>query len=175
MAESSNKFQVKLLVKIKFLYLISNLLIAFSVLGFVLFFIIDFPTRNSGEMYHSYYEMLPAWISNFISIAIICFLLGIALRRKSRMKANLTILEETIQIHSKKINSIIDLSKVKHIYLVESGYIFKTKKIQINTTTASPISIIPKSEIDYEAIINQFFTLIPNKVHQEVLQFGNMD
>ena len=59
--------------------------------------------------------------------------------------------------------------------MVVSGYIFKTKKIQINTTTASPIVIIPKSEIDYEEIINLLITIMPDKVHQEVLEIGHMD
>lgn len=175
MVEASNIFQVKLLVKIKFLYLISNLLFAFSVCGFILFFIIDFPARNSGEMYHSYYEMLPAWIFNFLGISLICFLIGIILRQKRSVQTSLTILPDSIQIHSKKMNSIILYAKVKHIYMVESGYVFKTKKIQINTTSTSPIVIIPKSEIDYEEIINLYITIIPDKVHQEVLEIGHMD
>jgi len=175
MDEASNTFQVKLLVKIKFLYLISNLLFAFSVCGFILFFIIDFPARNSGEMYHSYYEMLPAWIFNFLAIAIFFFILGIVLRRKYSVKASLTILDDSIQIHSKKMNSITTFANVKHIYMVESGYFFKIKKIQILTIKGSPVFIIPKSEIDFEEIINQLITIIPNKVYQEVLEIGHMD
>lgn len=175
MAEASNTFQVKLLVKIKLLYLLSNMLFAFSACGLILFFIIDFPARNSGEMYLSYYEILPAWIFNFLAISIICALIGISLRRKRSVKASLTILMDTIQIDSKKMNLIIHSGKVKHIYMVVSGYIFKTKKIQINTTTASPIVIIPKSEIDYEEIINLLITIMPDKVHQEVLEIGHMD
>ncbi|MBK7444043.1 MAG: hypothetical protein IPI65_21685 [Bacteroidetes bacterium] len=73
------------------------------------------------------------------------------------------------------MNSIILYAKVKHIYMVESGYVFKTKKIQINTTSTSPIVIIPKSEIDYEEIINLYITIIPDKVHQEVVEIGHMD
>ena len=171
----SHTFEVKLQVKLKFLYLLSNLFLCFSVGGFLLFFIIDFPARNSGEMAHIYYEIFPSWIFNFISIAILSFITGILLRRNYREKGLLKIETEAILIQSKHHNQNIKTDKIKSVYVIVTGLIFKRKKIQINTSTNAHFIINPPNESDFEEILNKFIIIIPDKVHPEVLEFGHWD